>query len=182
MTRSKQKIAGGFVAISMLMLAGGCAHQTVTDSAVATASLVDAQGEDRGMATITRKAGALLMTLNANGIPAGKHGIHLHQVGKCDGPAFTSAGPHWNPAGRKHGLANSAGPHAGDFANIEATGSGKLTTTLALGAMELTGATGSLLDADGAAIVIHAKPDDNMTDPSGNSGDRIICGVINLAR
>ena len=182
MAQSKQKITGRFIAISMALLAGGCAHQPMTDTAVAAASLVDAQGQGRGMATITRKAGKLLMTLDANGIPAGKHGIHLHQVGKCEGPAFASAGPHWNPSGRQHGLANSAGPHAGDFANIEATGSGNVTTTFALGAMELTGGTGSLLDTDGAAIVIHAKPDDNLTDPSGNSGDRIICGVISLAR
>ena len=182
MTQSKQQIAGRFVAISMAMLVGGCAHQSMTDSAVATASLVDARGQDRGTATIIRKAGSLTMTLDATGIPAGKHGIHLHQVGKCEGPAFTSAGPHWNPAGRKHGLANNAGPHAGDFANIEATASGKVTTTFALDTMELTGGTGSLLDTDGAAILIHAKPDDNMTDPSGNSGDRIICGVISLVR
>lgn len=182
MMQPKPQIAGRFIAISLFMLATACAHQPMAAEAVARASLVDAQGQNRGTATIMKTSGKLAMELDANGIPGGVHAIHLHQVGKCDAPKFDSAGPHWNPADRKHGLANSAGAHAGDFPNIEAGSSGKVTASFPLEMTELKGGAASLIDTDGAAVVIHAKPDDNVTDPSGNSGDRIICGVIQPIR
>ena len=97
-----------------------------------------------------------------------------HAVGRCEGPDFASAGSHWNPAGKKHGLNNPAGPHAGDMPNVEVAANGVLSATVVLAGASMD----SLLDADGAALLIHAGADDYMTDPSGNSGARIACAVI----
>jgi Cu-Zn family superoxide dismutase len=112
--------------------------------------------------------------INASGLPHGVHGVHVHAVGKCDPPDFASAGPHWNPTGKKHGMSNPAGPHAGDLPNVVVKANGVLGATLVLSAASMS----SLIDADGAALVIHAVADDNMTDPSGNSGARIACAVL----
>ena len=115
--------------------------------------------------------------VQAAGLAAGQYGVHLHAAGRCEGPAFESAGPHWNPTARQHGKLNAQGPHLGDLDNLEVdeTGAGRLEFRVANGA--ISGADG-LLDADGAAVVIHASPDDYRTDPSGNSGARIACGVL----
>ena len=114
------------------------------------------------------------MTIAATGLPAGVHGVHIHTTGKCDAPDFTTAGGHWNPTGKMHGSENPMGPHEGDLPNLTvgADGSGNLTFTVA-GASLAT-----MLDADGAAFVVHAGSDDYKTDPSGNSGGRIACGVF----
>jgi Cu-Zn family superoxide dismutase len=108
------------------------------------------------------------------------HGIHVHTVGRCDPPDFASAGPHWNPASRKHGFNNPAGPHAGDLRNVEVAANGALGATVTLPGASLTGPApaGVLLNHDGAALVLHAAADDYVTDPSGNSGDRIACAVL----
>ena len=118
------------------------------------------------------------MVLEAKGVPPGAHGVHLHEVGKCEGPSFDSAGGHMNPDGKSHGLLNPAGPHAGDLPNltVESGGTGRLETmntriTLAAG-------PASILDSDGTALVIHTSPDDFTTDPAGGSGARIACGVV----
>jgi Cu-Zn family superoxide dismutase len=118
------------------------------------------------------------LRITASGLPHGMHGIHVHSVGRCDGPGFDSAGPHWNPASRKHGLSNPAGPHGGDLPNVSVAANGTLSTTLTVPAASLSPGPGSLLDADGAALVLHATADDNVTDPSGNSGGRIACAVL----
>jgi len=96
--------------------------------------------------------------------------LHLHAVGRCEGPKFDSAGPHWNPAGRQHGHLNPAGSHLGDLPNLTVSANGR-------GALNFL-VRGGLVDADGTALVIHAKPDDYRTDPSGSSGDRIACAVL----
>jgi Cu-Zn family superoxide dismutase len=115
--------------------------------------------------------------IDASGLPHGIHGLHVHAVGRCDSPDFASAGAHWNPAGKQHGMNNPQGPHAGDLPNVEVSANGVLAATVTL-----PGATmAELLDADGAALVLHAKADDYMTDPSGNSGGRIACAVIQPA-
>ena len=107
----------------------------------------------------------------------GIHGLHVHTIGRCDAPGFTTAGPHWNPVGAKHGFNNPAGPHKGDLPNVSVAANGVVQE-----AVSLPGATfGSLLDADGAALVLHATRDDYATDPSGNSGDRIACAVLSMA-
>ncbi|MCY7271142.1 MAG: superoxide dismutase family protein [Sphingomonas bacterium] len=131
-----------------------------------------------GTVTVSEDPAGLMLNLSATGMPAGVHGIHLHETGLCDGPKFESAGKHWNPAGKQHGRDNPAGAHAGDLANltIAADGSAKVSIPIA-GAMIASGAM-MLADADGTALVVHAKPDDYKTDPSGDSGDRIACAVL----
>jgi Cu-Zn family superoxide dismutase len=118
------------------------------------------------------------IVLEAQGLSPGAKGVHIHAVGKCDPPDFTTAGSHFNPAGRQHGALNPQGPHAGDLPNLTvgADGKGRLEASIELVTL-LTG-TNSVFDADGSAIVVHAAPDDFRTDPTGNSGARIACGVI----
>ena len=109
----------------------------------------------------------------------GEHGIHIHEVGACT-PDFQAAGSHFNPTGAQHGLENEAGPHAGDLPNIEIDGDGNAIYQTTNTMITLEDGEGSLLDEDGSALVIHAGPDDMVTDPSGESGDRIACGVIEM--
>ncbi len=147
------------------------AAATVT-SAVAT--LRTAAGATAGSATATTGSGGIIITLNVEDLPRGQHGVHVHMTGRCDPPTFETAGAHWNPASSQHGLENPQGPHAGDMPNltIGADGRGVLEYTLEGGTLN------GLLDSDGSAIVVHADVDDQKTDPSGNSGDRIACGIF----
>jgi len=148
----------------------------VTDEPTGGAAmpLVNASGQSIGTVRAWQTAGGVSFRIDASGLPHGIHGVHVHAVGRCDPPDFTSAGAHWNPAGKKHGMNNPAGPHAGDLPNVEVAANGVLGATLVLPNASMA----SLLDADGAALVIHAAADDYMTDPSGNSGARIACAVI----
>ncbi len=136
--------------------------------------LINAPGQTIGSVRAWQTAGGVSFRVNATGLPHGLHGIHVHAVGRCDPPDFASAGPHWNPAAKKHGLNNPAGPHAGDLPNVEVAANGALGATVTLAGATMAG----LLDADGSALVIHAQADDYVTDPSGNSGARIACAVI----
>jgi len=142
--------------------------------------LVNAAGQQIGTVRAWQTTGGVTFRIDAAGLPHGVHGLHVHSVGRCDGPDFASAGPHWNPAGRKHGTANPAGPHAGDMPNVIVAANGTLgeTVTLSGGNLLGPGAAGVLLDADGAALVLHAAADDYVTDPSGNSGVRIACAIL----
>lgn len=141
---------------------------------------VEIRKADGGLAAramVWQTAAGVEVRVQAAGLPAGHYGVHLHNVGLCEGPAFTSAGPHWNPTGRQHGSLNPGGHHMGDLPNLDVDehGAGRLEFAIA-GAM-VSGASG-LFDADGTALVIHAAADDYRTDPSGNSGARIACGVL----
>ena len=149
----------------------------VAGGRVATAQLVTAIGQPAGRATVTEVAGGLRVTIEARGLTPGNHGAHLHTTGRCDRPDFASAGPHWNPTGTKHGSMNPQGPHAGDLPNLIVGPDGRGTLGVTLAGATLDG----LLDADGAAMVIHAGADDLTTDPAGNSGARIACGVLSPA-
>jgi len=162
------------------LLIGGCATMSYLRPD-ATAELKNAQGVVVGFATLSEEQGGVRVFADVRGLPPGPHGTHLHAVGKCEPPDFTSAGGHFNPAGKKHGLGNPDGSHAGDLPNIAvgADGTGQLNY-LARGVTLGSGA-GSLFGADGTAVVIHAGPDDYWTDPAGNSGARIACGVIKKA-
>jgi Cu-Zn family superoxide dismutase len=140
----------------------------------AEAVLKTAAGAGAGSASVQEHDGGLMVTVKAKGLPPGPHGVHVHMVGRCDAPDFTTAGSHWNPTAKQHGMENPAGPHGGDMPNllVGSDGTGSLTIALPSGTFE------GLLDEDGAAIVVHAAADDLKTDPSGNSGGRIACGVF----
>ena len=141
-------------------------------------ALVNQSGQSVGTVSAWQTAGGVGLRIQASGLPHGIHGIHVHSAGRCDGPKFESAGPHWNPASRKHGLSNPAGPHGGDLPNVTVAANGVLSTIVTVPGASLAAGTGTLADADGAALVIHASADDNVTDPSGNSGDRIACAIL----
>jgi len=161
-----------------VLLAPAAAHSEAHPGAVtAMADIVDGQGQTRGQATLSQTKDGIQVEVKGVGLPAGVHAVHVHAVGTCTGPDFTSAGAHWNPAKKQHGHDNPAGAHMGDMPNMTvADGAGALKTVVK-GAM-LTGGEAPLLDADGAAIVIHAAADDYKTDPTGNAGGRFACGVI----
>lgn len=140
----------------------------------AMASLKMADGRDVGTATATEMAGGISIAVSATGLTPGDRGIHVHTTGQCDGPKFETAGGHWNPVGAKHGLSNPQGAHYGDMPNltVASDGTGKMEY------MIRDAGLAEMLDDDGAALVIHAGADDQMTDPAGDSGDRIACGVF----
>jgi len=140
----------------------------------ATATLKKADGTAAGSAIASVTPEGLSVSVSVTGITAGQHGVHVHMTGKCEGPAFASAGGHWNPDNTKHGLEAPDGAHAGDMPNLTVAADGTGTLTFVLKSGTLAG----LLDADGSAFVVHAGPDDQKTDPSGNSGDRVACGVF----
>jgi Cu-Zn family superoxide dismutase len=143
------------------------------------AYLRDANGNEVGRATLRENADkTVTVEVTTTGVAAGTHGIHIHALSQCVGPAFTSAGGHFNPAAKMHGLSNPAGAHNGDLANLEVGASGRATYSSVTNRVTLSAGPTSVFDADGSAIVIHATADDQMTDPSGNSGARIACGII----
>jgi superoxide dismutase, Cu-Zn family len=143
----------------------------------ATAVLKDAKGNEVGKAELTATPSGVLISLNMSAVPAGEHAFHIHAVGKCEPPDFKSAGPHFNPDEKKHGLMNAEGPHAGDMPNLHVPGDGKIQVEV-LEPMVTLNKMAPLLDQDGSALVIHADVDDYVSDPAGNAGDRIACGVV----
>jgi Cu-Zn family superoxide dismutase len=143
---------------------------------VAGGTFVDAQGREIGTIELTGTPNGVLIRVRAEGLPAGPHGFHIHQTGTCEPPEFTSAGGHYNPTGESHGFLTQ-GAHAGDLPNVAVAGDGVLAHEALAAAVTITGEN-ALLDDDGSALVIHAGPDDYRTDPSGESGGRIACAVI----
>lgn len=168
---------------ALALAAGGCARDGGEDLAAAgggrsvAAMLKTAAGADAGRATATEVTGGVRFTADVSGMPPGTHGIHVHTTGRCDPPDFTTAGPHWNPTTRQHGTQNPQGPHQGDLPNLIVGADGRGTVGLTIPGATLD----ALNDADGAAMVVHANADDLRTDPSGNSGGRIACGVFTPA-
>lgn len=144
----------------------------------AKAELKDAQGKVVGTATLGEVAGGVKIALKASGLKPGDHGLHIHAVGKCEPPAFTSAGGHFNPGNKKHGKQNPEGAHAGDLPNLKVGADGTGSIEVTAGGVTLKGGAGSLFQPGGTALVVHADPDDEKTDPTGNSGARVACGVI----
>jgi Cu-Zn family superoxide dismutase len=166
----------------LLPLAAGCARTGIDSApppAAAAAELRDAGGRIVATARLLDERDGLRVQVTVTGLNAGSYGAHIHAVGRCDPPGFESAGPHWNPAGRQHGSRNPMGQHAGDLPNLFAGADGRGTLEyLVRGARLAGGGRMALLDGDGSALVIHAAADDHRTDPSGNSGARIACGVF----
>ena len=153
----------------MLGLLASAPSRAWADSA--RAQLKNAQGAIVATATLQDAPGGLRIMLKASGLTPGAHGFHIHAIGTCEPPAFTSAGGHFNPQKRKHGHKNPEGAHAGDLPNLTARADGT-------GSLETTAAGVALNDIAGLALVIHADPDDETTDPTGNAGARVACGVI----
>lgn len=144
----------------------------------ASAALKTADGKDAGSVKLAQMPGGVLLTLSVKGLPAGEHAFHVHAVGKCE-PPFTTAGGHFNPGQKKHGIMSPEGSHAGDMPNLHIPASGDLTVEVMNAAITLEkGKTNSVFDADGSAIVIHAGKDDYKSDPAGDAGARIACGII----
>lgn len=144
----------------------------------AKAALAGADGKDAGSVTLTQTPTGVLLSLTVKGLPAGEHAFHVHAVGKCEAP-FASAGGHFNPGNKKHGLMAPDGFHAGDMPNLHIPASGELAVEVVNSAITLEkGKPNSVFDDDGSAVIIHAGKDDYKTDPTGDAGGRIACGVV----
>jgi superoxide dismutase, Cu-Zn family len=143
--------------------------------------LLTPDGNSLGEVELLQMADGVQVIATVKGLPAGQYAMHLHAVGRCVGPDFTSAGPHFNPAAKQHGRDNPMGAHAGDLPNLDVTEKGGKTggeVNLMLPGLRLADGDAPLLDADGAAVVLHAKADDYRSDPAGNAGSRIACGEV----
>ena len=142
------------------------------------ADIIDGQGQTKGKAVLRQTKDGIDVDVKGVGLLAGVHAVHIHAVGTCTGPDFTSAGSHWNPGRKQHGHDNPAGAHMGDMPNmtVGADGTGVLKTVIKNAS--ITGGEAPLLDTDGAAVVIHAAADDYKTDPTGNAGGRVACGIL----
>lgn len=166
------------------MLRGGCAAAVLFAAAPAVAQTAKAElktpkGASLGTVDLNETPNGVLLHVRLKGAPAGTHGFHIHAVGKCEGGDFASAGGHFNPRGHKHGLMTQGGHHAGDLPNLTVAASGELMAELVAASVTLKpGEPNSLFDQDGSAIVLHDKADDHKTDPAGDSGPRIACGVV----
>ncbi len=168
----------GMVAAGVLLCAGLMA--SAAGPKAAHADLKNAQGAKIGTAKISATPNGIKVSVKVSQLTPGEHGIHIHNVGKCEGPGFTTAGGHFNPTGAHHGVKNTQEPrpHAGDLENLKVGQNGKASATFMISGVSLGDGQNSLFHEGGTALVIHAKADDLMSDPSGNSGDRIACGVI----
>jgi superoxide dismutase, Cu-Zn family len=171
-----------------LLLAGGLAGcgggqargpgGNALEAPTAAASLVDSTGARVGVATFSDSAGSGWLAVSVTGLTPGPHGMHIHESGSCTTPDFQSAGGHFNPDAKKHGSLSPEGPHAGDLPNLLVEEDGSADTVLAVSRGLLAEGPSSMLGTQQRSLVIHADPDDQKTDPSGNSGARVVCGVI----
>jgi Cu-Zn family superoxide dismutase len=141
--------------------------------------LKDTKGNGVGMAMISpAKGGGISIELSLKGLPPGEHGIHLHEVAKCEPPTYKSAGAHFNPAKKKHGVLNPDGPHAGDLPNFKVAANGTAQTTITSKTLTMDSGPNSIYTGGGTALVIHERADDMKTDPAGNAGNPLACGAI----
>jgi Cu-Zn family superoxide dismutase len=164
-------------AFAACMHPGGASTSSTSGAGnTASATVRDAGARELGVLTVAEDGAGLVTTGSLRGLTPGIHAIHIHTVGRCEAP-FDNAGGHWNPAGRHHGFDNPAGPHMGDMQNFTVAGDGTADIRVTTPGGTLRSAN-RVLDGDGAAIVVHQLPDDYRTDPSGNSGARVACGVI----
>ena len=168
------------VPLFLLAAWAGCSDAPDLRILGARADLINTNGVKIGDVQLAEreKEPGVTLRLQAWSLPAGIHGFHIHDSGRCDTPEFGLTGGHFNPTGKKHGLKNPDGPHAGDLPNLLVPESGKVDITLSILGVTLKPGPNSLLKPGGTSLVIHALPDDEVTDPAGNSGPRIACGII----
>jgi Cu-Zn family superoxide dismutase len=171
--RRAMKIASGTLLLAVASAAPG---QQAPSARRLTATLRDVQGRQVGQAVLSETAAGTLVRLEIKGLPPGWHGVHLHAVGRCE-PPFQSAGSHWDVGGHQHGFQSAQGGHAGDLPNVLVGPDSTAAVEFVASRVVLSGESG-ILDADGGAVVVHAGPDDYRSDPAGNSGGRIACGVL----
>ena len=166
--------------LAAVFAAAGCSAigQALAQELSANAVLIDPDGNRIGNVAISELAQGVRIFAQADNVPPGVHAFHIHETGQCDPPDFESAGGHYNPTGAQHGWDNSQGPHAGDFPNVHVHDDGRLTVEYFTNAVTLGEGDTTLFDGDGSAIVMHEGADDYQTDPAGDAGARIACGVI----
>lgn len=160
--------------VSLALLASCATPDELGPGKGPSVPLVNGAGTSTGAVGAEARASGTYVRIAVQGLSPGEHGIHLHVVGRCDGPDFQSSGPHWNPEGKQHGHLNPLGAHAGDLPNLTISANGRGAANFLV--------RGALADADGTSLVIHAQPDDYRTDPSGNSGGRVACAVLTAPR
>ena len=179
-----RRVARFTMSVAVLLSAGCAMERAPIEPAIgmaetaASATIINRAGLNLAQATATQIGDSIRVRLQASGMPPGAYGAHIHAVGRCDPPDYTSAGPHWNPTGQQHGKSNPQGMHKGDLPNLTVGADGTAVLEITIPGALIAGGTAPMLDADGAALVIHERPDDYRTDPSGNSGARIACGVF----
>lgn len=164
------------IAALMMVAASAVLLAQAPDSA--KAELKDAMGKTIGQATLTDSPHGVLVHVTLTGAPEGAHAFHIHATGKCEAPAFTTAGGHFNPTMKQHGINNPMGMHAGDLPNVVVPAGGALTFDFFASGVTLKAGSNSLMDADGSALMLHQGVDDYKGDPAGNAGNRIACGVV----
>ncbi len=160
----------------LLLCIWGCGGEPAPEKAKAT--LVNSQGQKVGEAQLEETAHGVKITMKVENLPPGVHAFHIHEKGDCNCPDFMTSGGHFNPEGKKHGLKNPEGPHAGDLPNLVVGEDGKETIEVIASRVTLKPGKNSLFQPGGTSLMIHANPDDYMTDPAGNAGPRIACGTI----
>ncbi len=172
----KRKISAAAATAGMVLWLGALAGAQSQESA--HAELKNSSGKAVGTARLRATKEGVAISLRVNDLPPGLHAVHIHATGKCEGPAFASAGGHFNPGNMKHGLKNPDGPHAGDLPDLYVNKDGVGQYSVLVQNVTLDTGKLSILEPEARAIVIHASADDNLSDPAGNSGDRIACGVL----
>lgn len=165
-----------FIVWLIVILLVACASGA--DDTKKEVDMLNAAGDKLGTAILTEEAEGVKVELKLEGLPPGWHAIHVHEFAECEPPDFVSAGNHFNPDNKQHGLMNPDGPHAGDLPNIEADQDGKVELELQLPEATLMDAKNSLLQRGGTSLIIHEGPDDGYSQPAGNAGERIACGTI----